>query len=90
MACSRALLEMFLGLLLTSWAPPLLLSPALQTRVAALADHLAGLPRDPEPGAPSATALLAAWRARVAAATLAAPVQASWESRAPEEVSHVP
>jgi hypothetical protein len=89
---TTALLVLLPGLLLTSCTPPVTLSLALQARVAALADHLAVLPVDPETGAPGATALLAAWRVWVAASAPApsVPVHAHWEPRAPEEVSNVP
>ena len=85
-----ALVVLLPGLLLTSCTPPLTLSPALQARVAALADRLAGLPVDPETGEPGATALLAVWRARVVASSPSALVYGSWEPHAPEEVSNVP
>jgi hypothetical protein len=87
---TAALLVLLPLVVLTSCAPPLTLSPALQARVAALADRLAGLPVDAETGEPGATALLAAWRARVAALAPAAPVSGRWEPHVPEEVSNVP
>jgi hypothetical protein len=90
-APTTALLVLLPGLLLTSCAPPsLTLSPALQARVAALADRLAGLPVDPETGQPGATALLAAWRARVATPPPTPPGPPLWAPATPEEVSNVP
>ena len=85
-----ALLGLLPGCLLTSCTPPLTLAPALQTRVAALADRLAELPVDPETGAPAAAALLAAWRARVAAPPPSPPGPPLWTPATPEEVSNVP
>lgn len=85
-----ALLVLLPGLLLTSCALPLTLSPALQARVAALADRLALLPVDPETGVPGATALLVVWRARVSAPPPAASRLPRWMPTTPEEVSHVP
>ena len=92
MTCrTRGLLGLLLGLLLTSCAPrPLTLSPALQARVVALADRLAVLPMDPETGQPGATALLAAWRARVSAPPPAPSYPPLWAPAVPEEVSNVP
>jgi hypothetical protein len=85
-----ALVVLLPGLLLTSCAPHVALSPALQARVVALADRLAGLPGDPETGEPGATALLAAWRARVSAPPSAASSPPLWAPAGPEEVSNVP
>ena len=85
-----ALLVLLPVVLLTSCAPHVALSPALQARVAALANRLAELPVDPETGELGATALLAAWRARVAASVPTAPVSGRWEPPVPEEVSNVP
>jgi hypothetical protein len=85
-----ALLVLLPGLLLTSCTPPVTLSPALQARVVALADRLAGLPVDPETGEPGATALLAAWRERVSAPSPAASHPPLWAPDVPEEVSNVP
>ena len=90
-APTAAVLVLLPGLLLTSCvARSLPLSPALQTRVAAVADRLAVLPMDPETGQPGATALLAAWRARVNAQPPALPGPPLWAPGAPEEVSNVP
>jgi hypothetical protein len=90
-APTAAVLVLLPGFLLTSCAPPpLTLSPALQARVAALADRLAVLPVDPETGEPGATALCTAWRARVSAPPPAASRPPLWAPDAPEEVSHVP
>jgi hypothetical protein len=85
-----ALLVLLPVVLLTSCTPHLTLSPALQARVAALADRLAGLPVDPETGKPGATALLAAWRARVSAPPPAASHPPLGAPATPEEVSNVP
>lgn len=85
-----ALLVLLPGLLLTSCAQPLTLAPALQARVAALADRLEVLPLDPETGEIGATALLAAWRDRVAAPPPSSPGPPLWAPGAPEEVSNVP
>jgi hypothetical protein len=90
-APTAALLVLLPGCLLTSCAPrPLTLSPALQARVVALADRLAGLPVDPETGEPAATALLAAWRARVSAPPPAVSHPPLRAPAGPEEVSNVP
>jgi hypothetical protein len=90
-APTAAVLVLLPGVLVTSCTPPpLALSPALQVRVAALADRLTGLPVDPKTGEPSATVLLAAWRARVAAPLPAPPGPPLWAPGAPEEVSNVP
>ena len=85
-----ALLVLLPGLLLTSCTPSLTLSPALQARVAALADRLAGLPVDQETGESGATALLAAWRDWVAAPPPVASRPPRWAPDVPEEVSNVP
>jgi hypothetical protein len=89
-APAGALVVLLPGLLLTSCTPPLTLSPVLQARVAALADRLAVFPGDLETGAPGATALLAAWWARVTALAPPVSVPSSWAPDAPEEVSNVP
>jgi len=89
---AAALLVLLPGLLLTSCAPPLTLSSALQARVVALADRLAALPGDPETGQSGATVLLAAWRARGSAPppAPAASRPPLWAPAGPEEVSNVP
>jgi hypothetical protein len=89
-APTAALLVLLPGVLLTSCTPPLTLSPALQARVVALADRLAELPGDPATGQSGATALLAAWRARVSAPPPAASSPPLWAPTGPEEVSNVP
>ena len=89
-APTAAVLVLLPGLLLTSCAPHVTLSPALQTRVAALADRLAQLPDDPTTGEPGATMLLEAWWDRVTALAPSVPVRPHWAPPAPEEVSNVP
>jgi hypothetical protein len=86
-----ALLVLLSGVLVTSCTPPpLTLTPALQAQIVALADRLARLPVDPETRQPGATALLAAWRDRVAAPPPSPPDPPLWAPSAPEEVSNVP
>jgi hypothetical protein len=90
-APTAAVLVLLPGVLVTSCTPPpLTLTPALQARVVALADRLARLPVDSETGEPGATALLAAWRVRLAASAPAVSVSGRWEPPTPEEVSNVP
>ena len=82
---------LLLGVLVTSCTPPsLMLTPALQAGVVALADRLAGLPVDPETGQPAATALLATWRDWVAAPPPTPSGPPLWAPTTPEEVSNVP
>jgi hypothetical protein len=88
---SCGLLGLLVGLLLTSCAPPpRALPPALQPRITALAARLVHIPVDPGTGAPGATALLAAWRMRVATPAVLVPVHPIRVPTAPEEVSNVP